>query len=96
MEDYKKDLDKAMKALDKKVIKKHSRKAVKKASKKIRARESSSDTDSSTDEDRHKAYKGEGKKQKAHLRVYHPGRVIPLHHLSTYAKRKPVQTVDSV
>jgi hypothetical protein len=85
-----------MKALDKKVISKHAKKALSKAAKKIRAKESSSDTDSSTDEERHEAFKGKGKKEKHHLRVYHPHIMIPHHMLTKGATMKPKQTVESV
>ena len=94
--EYQKDLDKAMKALDKKVIAKHAKKAMKGAAKKIRAKESSSDTDSSTDEERHESYKGKDRKKKDHLRVYHPSIAIPHHQLSKHATRNPQQTVESL
>lgn len=86
-----------MKGLDAKVIKKHAKKIFKKASlAKTKAKESSSDSESDTDEERHKAYKSEGKRQKAHLRVFHPHIVVPHHLLSSHAKRNPQQTVESL
>ena len=94
--DYQRDLDRAMRELDEKVIIRHAKKALKNAAKKIQVGESSSDTDSSTDAERHASFKSKERKRKHLLKVYHPAIRVPEHLLSKHAKKQPTQTVDSL